>query len=75
MRRPYHLRQQQVEAGGGLLGFGGWLQSLRSPLRVNDLAWREDPGYAWHMLTRRPRKALRRAGRRLSAAVGARREL
>lgn len=40
----------------GLLPAWNWLWSLRPPIVVNDLPILEDPGYAFHMMSRRMRK-------------------
>jgi len=68
-QRPDHFRQKWVELvrdaaiareyrREGLLTWWSWLWSLRPPIVVNDLPV-HDPGYAWHMITRRLRKLRR----------------
>ena len=78
-RRPRHFRQKWVELcrdvpaalayrNEGLLSASAWLWSLRPPVVVNDLPILRDPGYAYHMVSRRVRKLVDRV--RPAAALG-----
>jgi len=66
-RRPRHFRQKWVELcrdvpaafeyhKEGQLSLWEWMRSLSPPIVVNDLPVLHDPGYAYHMISRRLRK-------------------
>jgi len=66
-KRPRHFRQKWVELcrdvpaaieyyREGQLSLWEWIRSLSPPIVVNDLPILDDPGYAYHMVSRRLRK-------------------
>jgi predicted ATP-grasp superfamily ATP-dependent carboligase len=79
-KRPRHFRQKWVELcrdvpaafayyREGQLSLPEWIRSLSPPIVVNDLPLLDDPGYAYHMVSRRLRKLAGLVGRR-AAEVG-----